>query len=271
MLHLIAPGDEELREAMIREPSGVAVLLHDDVAALRYALAAAHIAPAAPLVVTIFDQTVSGQLARLLPRCHVTSAADLAAATLVGPCLAPGALAIRRTGAGATALHAADHMVVEQPWALGRQGTLAHPHRPGDRSAAPARPGHPHPARGAGRHPDRAARRLGLADLRGRARTRGRVLRGCSGGGHSGSGDARPRSRELPRGVGVRHARHRRTHRSLHRRSRRARTRAATRRPGRPACPSAVGSCRRRRPGTGRSPVVPGAAAAGGRRGRCRA
>ena len=62
VLHLIAPGDEELREAMIGEPSGLAVLLHDDVAALRYALAAAHIAPDVPLVVTIFDQTVSGQL-----------------------------------------------------------------------------------------------------------------------------------------------------------------------------------------------------------------
>lgn len=119
--HLIAPGDEELREAMIREPSGLAVLLHDDVAALRYALAAAHIAPDVPLVVTIFDQTVSAQLRRLLPRCHVTSAADLAAAPLVGPCLAPGSLAIRRDGASATALHASGHLVVEQPWALGRR------------------------------------------------------------------------------------------------------------------------------------------------------
>ena len=121
VLHLVAPGDEELREAMIREPDGVAVLLHDDVAALRYALAAAHIAPDVPLVVTIFDQTVSGQLRLLLPGCHVTSTAHLAAATLVGPCLVPGALAIRRTGATATALHASGHQVVEKPWALGRR------------------------------------------------------------------------------------------------------------------------------------------------------
>jgi Trk K+ transport system NAD-binding subunit len=120
VLHLLAPGDEELREAMLGEPSGLAVLLHDDVAALRYALAAAHIAPDVPLVVTIFDQTVSGQLRRLLPRCHVTSTADLAVASLVGPCLSPGSLAIRRTDASAMALRASGHVVVEQPWALGR-------------------------------------------------------------------------------------------------------------------------------------------------------
>jgi hypothetical protein len=31
VLHLIAPGDEELRKAMVQQPGGVAVLLHDDV------------------------------------------------------------------------------------------------------------------------------------------------------------------------------------------------------------------------------------------------
>jgi len=121
VLHLIAPGDEELRKALTREPSGVAVLLHDDVAALRYALAAAHIDPAAELVVTIFDQTVSEQLVRLLPRCHVTSPANLAAASLVGPCLAADTLAIRRTGGGTTALRRSGEHLVETSWALGRR------------------------------------------------------------------------------------------------------------------------------------------------------
>jgi len=121
VLHLVAPGDEELRKAMVREPGGVAVLLHDDVAALRYALAVAHIAPTASLVVTIFDQTVSQQLVRLLPRCHVTSPAHLAAATLVAPCLAPDALAIRRTEGRTTALRRSGEELVESPWALGRR------------------------------------------------------------------------------------------------------------------------------------------------------
>ncbi|WP_220454414.1 NAD-binding protein [Nocardioides immobilis] len=121
VLHLVAPGDDELRKAMVREPRGVAVLLHDDVAALRYALAVAHIAPTAPLVVTIFDQTVSEQLVKLLPRCHVTSPAHLATATLVAPCLEPEALAIRRTEGRTMALHRSGEELVESPWALGRR------------------------------------------------------------------------------------------------------------------------------------------------------
>jgi hypothetical protein len=121
VLHLVAPGDEELRKAMVREPGGVAVLLHDDVAALRYALAVAHIAPTASLVVTIFDQTVSQQLVRLLPRCHVTSPAHLAAATLVAPCLEPDALAIRRTEGRTTALRRSADELIESSWALGRR------------------------------------------------------------------------------------------------------------------------------------------------------
>jgi voltage-gated potassium channel Kch len=121
VLHLVGPGDEELRKAMARDPGGVAVLLHDDVAALRYALAVAHISPTAALVVTIFDQTVSQQLVRLLPRCHVTSPAHLAAATLVAPCLEPGALAIRRTDDRTTILRGSGADLVQAPWALGRR------------------------------------------------------------------------------------------------------------------------------------------------------
>jgi Trk K+ transport system NAD-binding subunit len=121
VVHLIAPGDEELRKAMIQQPSGVAVLLHDDVEALRYALAVAHIAPTAALVVTIFDQTVSEQLVGFLPHCHVTSPAQLAASTLVAPCLEPDALAIWRIDGRTTALRRSGEDIVEVPWALGRR------------------------------------------------------------------------------------------------------------------------------------------------------
>lgn len=121
VVHLVAPGDEELRTAMTREPLGVAVLLHDDVAALRYALASAHLDPTARLVVTIFDQTVAEQLVRLLPHCHVTSPAQLAAASLVAPCLAPGALAIRRGSQRTTALRRSGTQLFEATWALGRR------------------------------------------------------------------------------------------------------------------------------------------------------
>jgi hypothetical protein len=76
------------------------VLAHDDVAARRYALATAHLHDAIPLLVTIFDHTVADQLATLLPQCEVTSAADLAAPALPGPCIEQGLLAASRSGAG---------------------------------------------------------------------------------------------------------------------------------------------------------------------------
>lgn len=96
--HLPAPDDQELRLAVGKGPDGVAVLLHDDVAALRYALAVAHLSPATPMIVTIFDRTVADELTRLLPQCEVTSPADLVAPSLAGPCLEPDLVAVRRLG-----------------------------------------------------------------------------------------------------------------------------------------------------------------------------
>ncbi|MCX5562916.1 TrkA family potassium uptake protein [Streptomyces sp. NBC_00038] len=96
--HLARPRDEDLRTAMGRRPNGVAVLLHDDVAALRYALAVAHLSPTTPLVVTVFDRTVADELSRLLPQCEVTSPADLVAPSLAGPCLDPDVVAVQWQG-----------------------------------------------------------------------------------------------------------------------------------------------------------------------------
>ncbi|WP_329281971.1 NAD-binding protein [Streptomyces sp. NBC_01451] len=96
--HLVRPGDEELRDATSAGPDAVAVLLHDDVAALRYALAVAHLSPTTPLIVTVFDHTVAEELGRLLPQCDVTSPADLVAPALAGPCLDPALVAVQRHG-----------------------------------------------------------------------------------------------------------------------------------------------------------------------------
>ncbi|OLL21486.1 MULTISPECIES: potassium channel family protein [unclassified Rhodococcus (in: high G+C Gram-positive bacteria)] len=96
--HAPRPDDEELRALLDQPPvAGIAVLLQDDVVALRYALAAAHLQPDAPMVATIFDRTIGDQLARFLPQCDVTSPADLAAASLAGPCVAPDLLAVTST------------------------------------------------------------------------------------------------------------------------------------------------------------------------------
>lgn len=94
--HLSRPGDEDLRAALSSPPRDVAVLLHDDVAALRYALAVAHLSPATPLVATVFDRTVACESGRLLPRCDITSPADLVAPAPAGPSLDPAVVAVRR-------------------------------------------------------------------------------------------------------------------------------------------------------------------------------
>lgn len=98
--HLIRPDDDDLRRTLADTVRGVAVLLHEDVAALRYALVVARLSPEVRLIVTIFDRTVAAELSRLLPACEVISLADLALPALAGPCLDPALAAVRRAGAG---------------------------------------------------------------------------------------------------------------------------------------------------------------------------
>jgi hypothetical protein len=87
--HLQQPDDDELFHAMSASPRTVAIAIHDDVAALRYALAIAHLRPDTHVVVTIFDRTISARLTELLPRATVTSPADVAAPVLADACLGP--------------------------------------------------------------------------------------------------------------------------------------------------------------------------------------
>ncbi|MGP3950792.1 NAD(P)-binding protein [Streptomyces sp. 7N604] len=98
--HLGRPTDAELRRVLDEEVAGVAILLDDDVEALRYALAVEHIRPAVTLVVTIFDRTVAEQLVRVVPNCRVTSPADVVAPTFLAACVEPGLLALTRTSSG---------------------------------------------------------------------------------------------------------------------------------------------------------------------------
>ncbi|WP_433461836.1 potassium channel family protein [Spirillospora sp. CA-128828] len=121
--HLTGPGDEELRTAMTPPPDAMAILLHDDVAALRYALAVAHISPRTPITVTIFDRTMAGELLRLLPQCHVTSPADLAAPALAGPCIDAGITALSRTNGRPHAVRVPDgKSPTTRPWKRERVG-----------------------------------------------------------------------------------------------------------------------------------------------------
>ncbi|MEV0743477.1 NAD(P)-binding protein [Streptomyces sp. NPDC050549] len=114
--HLARPRDEDLRTALSTRPHGVAVLLHDDVAALRYALALAHLSPLTPLIATVFDRTVADELSRLLPQCDVTSPADLVAPALAGPCLDPAVVAVQRHGDLIRAVRENQHALRAEDW-----------------------------------------------------------------------------------------------------------------------------------------------------------
>jgi TrkA-N domain len=91
--HLASPGDAELTAAVRDRVAAASILVRDDVAALRYALALAHLDHSLPLVVTIFDRTIADQLGKFLPQATVFSPAALAAPSLTGPCLEPDLLA----------------------------------------------------------------------------------------------------------------------------------------------------------------------------------
>lgn len=66
---------------------GVAILLHDDIEALRWALTATETFPDVPVVATVFDRTIGDELMRLAPQCHVRSPGDVAAPVLAASLL----------------------------------------------------------------------------------------------------------------------------------------------------------------------------------------
>ena len=103
---LRTPTDGELADAVHAGPVRVAVVSHDDIVALRYALVAAHARPGVRLLVTIFDRTVARQIHRAVPNSHVVSLADAAIPSLAAACLSPELLAVH--GDEALARSAAD-------------------------------------------------------------------------------------------------------------------------------------------------------------------
>jgi hypothetical protein len=97
--HLDDPTDAELREALTPDVDGVAVLLHDDMRALRYCLVVEHLRPSIRLFVAMFDGTARAQLEKSVPNCVVLSPAAIAVPSMVAAAIAPGHVAVRRQGA----------------------------------------------------------------------------------------------------------------------------------------------------------------------------
>ena len=95
-VHLDEPSDSELRSTLTSSIDGVAVLLHDDIKALRYSLAAHHIRPSAKLFVAMFDRTAREQLRSHVPNSVVLSPAAISVPSLVAAAIDPRAAAIRR-------------------------------------------------------------------------------------------------------------------------------------------------------------------------------
>lgn len=98
------PSDRELTRALANDPAFVAVVTHDDVQALRWALVVEHARPGVRLLVTIFDRTVASQIQRVVPNCDVVSLADASVPALAAACLDPGLLLIERDDRSALAL-----------------------------------------------------------------------------------------------------------------------------------------------------------------------
>ena len=85
--HLDEPPDSQLRQVMSAQVDGVAVMLHDDIKALRYGLVVHHIRPDAALYVAMFDQTARAQLQRVVPGCVVLSPASISVPAMVAAVL----------------------------------------------------------------------------------------------------------------------------------------------------------------------------------------
>jgi Trk K+ transport system NAD-binding subunit len=94
--HLDDPTDVELRAAVAEGVDGVAVLLHDDMRALRYSLVVEHVRPGIRLFVAMFDGTARAQLEKSVPNCVVLSPAAIAVPSMVAAAISPGHVAVRR-------------------------------------------------------------------------------------------------------------------------------------------------------------------------------
>lgn len=100
VLHLAAPQDSELHELLSANITGVAIMLHNDIEALRYSLTIEHIRPGIRLFVAIFDRSVRHEMERTIPNCTIASPAYIAGSSIIASAILPED-AIKRTGPAA--------------------------------------------------------------------------------------------------------------------------------------------------------------------------
>ncbi len=94
-----APEEREVKHALSGgDIDRVVVVSRQDAVVLRTALMVRNCDPDVPMLVTIFDPTMAGQVDRDLEHCEVTSMADIVAPSLAGPCLGDDLVAVREEG-----------------------------------------------------------------------------------------------------------------------------------------------------------------------------
>ena len=135
-VHLLDPDEAELRRVLEQPADAVAIVVRGDLLALRFALLVEHLQPGVPVVATIFDRTLGRHLAEVLPRCTVTSPADVAAPAVAAACLEDGALAVLAGKDGSRALVDGEDGARLVDWTPRRPGPVARvvqwmPHRYG--------------------------------------------------------------------------------------------------------------------------------------------
>jgi len=145
VIHLAEPSDSEIHKQLERHVTAVAVLLHDDIRSLRYALMVEHLRPGIRLFATIFGRTVRAQFAQQVPNSIVMSPAAISVPSMVAAAIAPEADAIRRLAgpnqANWVSVRVGSAMPIapySAPWRLrwrGRLGILAGQLRPYDRGS----------------------------------------------------------------------------------------------------------------------------------------
>ena len=82
------PNEDDVREALdAGDVHAVAVVAGEDPIVLRMALMVRAVSDDVPLLLTIFDPTMAGEMAHVWPNTHVTSLADIVAPSLAGPCI----------------------------------------------------------------------------------------------------------------------------------------------------------------------------------------
>ena len=115
----------------------VCVASRADAFPLRMALLVRHLDEDVRLVVTIFDPAMAEQVRETIPRCTVTSVADIVAPSLAGPCLDPDLVAVRRTGSRWVGLDSAlEEVPLPDVRARRLRSLVEAVFRPYDRSAA---------------------------------------------------------------------------------------------------------------------------------------